>query len=126
MSKNRDNIKMSKLYIMEIILNFISRHCLLVVIVCAVALIISKYVELFHDDSIFIRWLRNIFWSSVAAFAIVAYLDVQAFWLFALLAVGINGLASWLVGFLLFFFWDYNVNDYPEDDDIDHENDDFE
>lgn len=35
---------------MEMILSFISRHCLLVVIVCAVALIISKYVELFHDD----------------------------------------------------------------------------
>ncbi len=110
---------------MEMILSFISRHCLLVVIVCTVALIISKYVELFNDDSIF-RWLRNIFWSSVAAFAIVTYLDVQAFWLIALLAVGINGLASWLVDFLLFFFWDYNVNDYPEDDDIDHENDDFE
>lgn len=112
--------------IMEMILSFISRHCLLVVIVCAVALIISKYIELFRDDSIFIRWIRNIFWPSVAAFAIVTYLDVQAFWLFALLAVGINGLTSWLVDSLLFFFWDYNVNDYPEDDDIDPENDDFE
>lgn len=110
---------------MEMILSFISRHCLLVVIVCAVALIISKYVELFHDDSIF-RWLRNIFWSSVAAFAIVTYLDVQAFWLFALLAVGINGLASWLVNTVLFFFLDCIFGHYPEDDDIEPENDDFE
>ena len=111
---------------MEMILSFISRHCLLVVIVCAVALIISKYVELFHDDSIFIRWLRNLFWSSVAAFAIVTYLDVQAFWLFALLAVGINGLASWLVNTVLFFFLDCIFGHYPEDDDIEPENDDFE
>lgn len=111
---------------MEMILDFISQHCLLFVIVCAVVLIISNYDRLFNDVSAFVWFLRNLFWSSIAAFAIITYLDIQEFWLFVLLAFGINGLASWLVNTVLFFFLDCIVGHYPEDDDIDHENDDFE
>lgn len=97
-------------------MNFFSQHCLLVVIICGIALIISDYDGLFHDVSAFTWWLRSIFWSSIAAFAIIAYLDIWAFWLFAVLAFGIHGFASWLVDVVCFFFLDYDIDDYPEDE----------
>ena len=126
LSKNQVILKYLNYTIMEMILNFCNQHCLLIVIICGIALIISDYDGLFHDVSAFTWWLRSIFWSSIAAFAIVAYLDIRAFWLFALLAFGINGLASWLVDVVCFFFLDYDIDDYPEDDDIEPENDEFE
>lgn len=104
-------------------MNFLGQHYLLVVIICAIALVISNYQGLFGNVSLGLYFARNVFFSVLAAAAVLIHIDALSFWLLALVAFGMDGMSSFAVDVWYFFFLD--EDDLPEDDD-EPENDELE
>ena len=96
-------------------MNFLGQHYLLIVIICAIALVINNYQMLFGNVSLGLYFARNVFFSVLAAVAILIHINVLSFWLLALVAFGMDGMSSFAVDVWYFFFLD--EDELPEDDD---------